>query len=101
MTKYTKRGIELLGRVAEGDNIEQAADNVHIARSTADKHLAKIKKHLGAKTLYEAVYIAAKSGLIVTIFTVSITGGVDFERRRVSSRRREQYDFLLIPTIIW
>jgi len=101
MTKYTKRGVQLLERVANGDSIERAADHTFIARSTADKHLAKIKKQLNAKTLYHAVHIATKSGLIMVIFVASVNnGGVDFERRRVSARRREQYDFLLIPTII-
>jgi len=101
MTTYSKRGLQVLKHLgADGDSIDQAADKMAVTRSTVEKHLQRIKKQLSARSLINAIYIATKSGLIMVVIVVSAhDGGVDFERRRVSQRRREQYDFLHIPTM--
>lgn len=106
MKRYSKRGLEALKLLAtRSENIDEVAAEMHISRSTAEKNLQKIKKQLNAKTLVQAVHIATKSGLIITILYVSCFNagdddGVRLERRRVSQRRTEQYEFLNEPAII-
>lgn len=103
MTRYSKRGLEALKLLAtRGYSIDKVAEVMHISRSTAEKNLAKIKGQLNAETLVQATYIATKSGLILMVVYVSVMGGDDvrLERRRVSQRRTEQYEFLSTPMIV-
>lgn len=98
----SKRGVEALGHVAEGNNLDRTADKMGISRSTVEKHLFKVKHQLNAKNLMSAIYIAAKSGLIIALIQVTSFNTYDsnFERRRVLSRKREQEVFLIMAPVI-
>lgn len=97
----SKRGVEALGCVAEGFNLDRTADKMCISRSTVEKHLFKIKHQLNAKNLMSAVYIAAKSGLIIALIQVSSVNhyDTDFDRKRVLPRKRQQEVFLLVAPV--
>lgn len=99
----SKRGVEALKLVGSGQNIDRTADAMGISRSTVEKHLFKVKHQLGAKNLMNAVYIAAKGGLILIVIHVSSFNPEDsssLDRRRVLSIKRTQESFLLTPSII-
>lgn len=92
MDKPTKA----LHHVANGDDINEVGNVMNLSRSSIEKHLATIRKRLNAKTLAHAVHIATRSGLIVVMFYMTtFAPSVDFERRRLRLKRREQYSFLL------
>ncbi len=57
--------IRLLATMATEDlNIEQAADRLHISVSTANQHLAKVRRAMGARTTMGALVVAVRRGLI-------------------------------------
>jgi len=68
-----KKDIEALKHVAHGDSIDQAADKMHLSRSSVEKLLQRVKLSLNARTLTHAVYLATKQGFIVFLIAVVVT----------------------------
>ena len=59
------RPLKLLETLAGNDyGMERAAQALHMSGTAADKQLAEIHDHLGAKTTYGALFNAIKPGLI-------------------------------------
>lgn len=88
-----KKALKFIG---EGRSIDQAAEDMHVSKSTLEKHLKVAKEKLGARNLRNAVYIAAKRGLII-LCCVSIYNADDARRTgRVRLRRRDSGELTLM-----
>lgn len=94
--ELTPRQTKALQLIGEGFSIDQAADEMHVSKSTLEKHLAGAKDRLNARNLRNAVYLAAKRGLII-LCCISVYN-VDDARRtsRVRLRKRDGGDIVLI-----
>jgi DNA-binding NarL/FixJ family response regulator len=60
----TLRQTEVLGLVGEGLSTRQVASRLKISQRTAEAHIAKVYRKLGARTRLQAVTRAARLGLI-------------------------------------
>lgn len=73
-----------LQKLANGMLVKQVADSENVSHTAIDKRIKSIKRKLKAKTLCEAVYVAAKTGLIcilittLTAFEIEIAINPDF-----------------------
>lgn len=83
----THRQEEALFIIASGYSIQECADMMSISRSSVEKLLQKAKSNLNAVNVRNAIYEAAKAGLIVFCCFAILDAE---EVRRVSrSGRRE------------
>lgn len=62
MTTRQNQALALIGR--DGLSVDQTADAMHCSRSAVEKLLARARVRLGARNLVQAVYLAAKQGVI-------------------------------------
>ncbi len=84
------RWVETLKLVACGNSSKQVAAIMGITIDAVTKNLERARQKLGTKTTTEAVYKAAKSGLIVMLLSVSVSNSLhDMTRisRRTTSAR--------------
>ena len=73
MTKLTPRQLETLEQIARGQSMNEAAHNLGVSRSWVEKSLAEARKRLNARTIPNAVYLAAKSGLIAVVLWAGLS----------------------------
>lgn len=64
-------------RLANGELIKQIASQDSSSHSAIDKRIKNIKRKLGAKTLSECIYKAAKAGVICLLITT--TSAIELE----------------------
>ena len=60
----TRREIQVLVRIADGEDTQAIADGMGIAASTARTHVQRVLTKLGARTRLEAAAVAARTGLL-------------------------------------
>ena len=87
------RWVETLKLVAYGNSSKQVAHIMGITIDAVTKNLERARRKLNAKTTTEAVYKAAKSGLIAVLLTVSVNNSLhDVNRvsRRSASMRSQR-----------
>ncbi|TWE19177.1 LuxR C-terminal-related transcriptional regulator [Kitasatospora atroaurantiaca] len=60
----TRREIQVLARIAEGEDTAAIAAGMGIASSTARTHVQRVLMKLGARTRLEAAAVAARTGLL-------------------------------------
>lgn len=60
----TRREVEVLRRIAEGQDTREIARGMAIASSTARTHVQRVLMKLGARTRLEAAAMAARTGLL-------------------------------------
>jgi DNA-binding NarL/FixJ family response regulator len=60
----TKREVEVLKAIAQGQNSEQIAETLHVSERTVRNHLANIYKKLGVHDRTQAVLYAVRHGLV-------------------------------------
>jgi len=60
----TRREVEVLIRIAEGEDTQEIAESMAIAPSTARTHVQRVLMKLGARTRLEAAAVAARTGLL-------------------------------------
>lgn len=60
----TQREKQALYIIASGYSIDECAEIMSISRSSVEKHLLKVKRKLGVRTLCNAIYKASKIGII-------------------------------------
>jgi DNA-binding CsgD family transcriptional regulator len=77
--------IETLKHVAHGNSSKQVAAIMGITIDAVTKNLERARHKLNAKTTTEAVYKAAKSGLIAVLLTVSVNNSLH-DMTRISRR---------------
>ena len=75
---------------------EQAADDMNVCRSTVEKFLAASTRSLNARNLRNAIYKAAKSGLIMICCVAAFNAD---EARRQARRRRDDDVTVIICTV--
>lgn len=89
MNNLTPRQTKALQLVAEGFSVDEAAEEMHVSKSTLEKHLSDARERLNARNLRNAIYLAAKRGLIVWC-CVALYDADELRRPvRVRLRRRE------------
>ena len=79
------RWVETLKLVSCGNSSKQVACIMGITIDAVTKNLERARSKLNAKTTTEAVYKAAKSGLICLLLTASVSGSLH-DLTRVSRR---------------
>jgi DNA-binding NarL/FixJ family response regulator len=60
----TRREVQVLMRIAEGEDTREIAVGMSIAPSTARTHVQRVLMKLGARTRLEAAAVAARTGLL-------------------------------------
>jgi DNA-binding NarL/FixJ family response regulator len=60
----TRRELEVLRRIAEGQDTRAIAQGMSIASSTARTHVQRVLMKLGSRTRLEAAAVAARTGLL-------------------------------------
>ncbi|QMU79430.1 response regulator transcription factor [Streptacidiphilus sp. PB12-B1b] len=60
----TRREVQVLIRIAEGEDTREIADGMAIAPSTARTHVQRVLMKLGVRTRLEAAALAARTGLL-------------------------------------
>ena len=60
----TRREVQVLKRIAEGEDTRAIAEGMAIAPSTARTHVQRVLMKLGARTRLEAAALAARTGLL-------------------------------------
>ncbi|MFI6443370.1 LuxR C-terminal-related transcriptional regulator [Kitasatospora sp. NPDC050543] len=60
----TRREVQVLARIAEGEDTHAIAAGMRIASSTARTHVQRVLMKLGARTRLEAAAVAARTGLL-------------------------------------
>ncbi|MGW4898743.1 LuxR C-terminal-related transcriptional regulator [Kitasatospora sp. NPDC004240] len=60
----TRREVQVLARIADGEDTQAIADGMRIAASTARTHVQRVLMKLGARTRLEAAAVAARTGLL-------------------------------------
>jgi DNA-binding CsgD family transcriptional regulator len=83
------KSLVALKHIAHGDTIDQAADAMHLSRSSVEKYLQCVRRRLNARTLAHAVHIATKQGFIMLLITVVIatpTGRIAPRMTRIRTR---------------
>ena len=73
----TRLELSTLRRLANGELIKQIASQDSSSHSAIDKRIKNIKRKLGAKTLSECIYKAAKAGIICLLITT--TSAIELE----------------------
>ena len=73
----TRLELSTLRRLANGELIKQIASQDSSSHSAIDKRIKNIKLKLGAKTLSECIYKAAKAGIICLLITT--TSAIELE----------------------
>lgn len=63
----TRREIECLRWLAQGESAKTAAFRLGITKKTVEHYIASAKHKLGAKTSIHAVVLAMKQGIIVIV----------------------------------
>ncbi|MER8182975.1 LuxR C-terminal-related transcriptional regulator [Kitasatospora sp. NPDC094015] len=64
LRQLTRREVQVLARIAEGQDTAAIAAGMGIASSTARTHVQRVLMKLGARTRLEAAAVAARSGLL-------------------------------------
>ncbi|MEV4614386.1 LuxR C-terminal-related transcriptional regulator [Kitasatospora sp. NPDC049258] len=64
LRQLTRREVQVLARIAEGQDTTAIAAGMGIASSTARTHVQRVLMKLGARTRLEAAAVAARSGLL-------------------------------------
>ncbi|WP_190210569.1 LuxR C-terminal-related transcriptional regulator [Kitasatospora indigofera] len=64
LRSLTRREIQVLVRIAEGEDTQAIAAGMGIAASTARTHVQRVLTKLGARTRLEAAAVAARTGLL-------------------------------------
>jgi len=64
MIKLTKREVEVLTLVIEGNSSKEVADHLYVSKRTVDFHLANIYHKLGVTNRVQAFREATRRGLI-------------------------------------
>ncbi len=62
--RLTKREIEVLGLIAQGNSSKEAADALYVSKRTVDFHLANIYDKLQVNNRVQAFRSATRMGLI-------------------------------------
>jgi DNA-binding NarL/FixJ family response regulator len=60
----TKREVEVLKAIAQGQNTKHIAETLHVSERTVRNHLANIYKKLGVHDRTQAVLYAVRHGLV-------------------------------------
>jgi DNA-binding NarL/FixJ family response regulator len=60
----TRREVQVLTRIVEGEDTREIAEGMAIAPSTARTHVQRVLMKLGARTRLEAAAVAARTGLL-------------------------------------
>ena len=60
----TRREVQVLTRIAEGEDTREIAEGMAIAPSTARTHVQRVLMKLGVRTRLEAAAVAARTGLL-------------------------------------
>lgn len=60
----TRREVQVLARIADGEDTAAIAAGMRIAASTARTHVQRVLMKLGARTRLEATAVAARTGLL-------------------------------------
>jgi DNA-binding NarL/FixJ family response regulator len=60
----TRREVQVLLRIADGEDTREIAEGMAIAPSTARTHVQRVLMKLGARTRLEAAAVAARTGLL-------------------------------------
>lgn len=60
----TKRQREVLGLIAQGKTLKEISMLMRISLLTVKNHSANLQQRLQARSISQAVYLAAKSGMI-------------------------------------
>ncbi|MED7955497.1 MULTISPECIES: response regulator transcription factor [unclassified Streptomyces] len=60
----TRREVQVLARIADGEDTAAIAAGMRIAASTARTHVQRVLMKLGARTRLEAAAVAARTGLL-------------------------------------
>ena len=71
--KIMNRAMEALRHIAKGRTIDEAADDMHLSRSSVEKYLRVVRLSLNARTIAHAVYLATRNGFIMLLITVVLT----------------------------
>ena len=88
MKTLSQRKIHILQLAAKGLTVKDTAKLLGVSRSTIEKHLIEVREHFNAKNIANAVYNAAKAGVIVyACFSMVNTGEM---RRNVRPTRLRQ-----------
>lgn len=64
-----------LQHIAHGLSVDQTADAMGISRSAVEKLLARARVKLGARNITQAVYLAAKRGIICLLVGAVFSAG--------------------------
>ncbi|MFI6849761.1 response regulator transcription factor [Kitasatospora sp. NBC_00085] len=64
MRLLTRREVQVLTRIADGEDTAAIAAGMRIASSTARTHVQRVLMKLGARTRLEAAAVAARTGLL-------------------------------------
>jgi DNA-binding NarL/FixJ family response regulator len=62
---FTKRELEVLGKIASGNTNREIAGGLHMSERTVEFHIGNILKKFGAKSRLEAVLKAREKGIIL------------------------------------
>jgi two-component system, NarL family, response regulator NreC len=64
LENLTKREVEILQRLAEGQTVQQCAASLNLAASTVDNHKSRIMKKLNVHRTVELALVAFREGLV-------------------------------------
>ena len=64
MIQPTRRQLQILRRVAEGDTLRQIALDLGLANGTVKNQMLKMRRRIGARSSENAVAIAMREGWI-------------------------------------
>jgi DNA-binding CsgD family transcriptional regulator len=78
----SKREVEVLGRLCQGQTSDQIASELYLSRNTVETHIRNLRHKLGAPSRAEAVGWAVRAGLYDPD-----TGTLDAETGRMSAWR--------------
>lgn len=90
----TQREKQALYIIASGYSIDECAEIMSISRSSVEKHLLKVKRKLGARTLCNAIYKASRAGMIIVCCVLVMNAS---ECRRISRNGRREIE---MPVVI-
>ena len=79
------RWVDALSLTAHGLSAKQVANSMSITQNAVVKHLERARVKLAAKTTTEAVYKAAKAGLIMMLMSASVNNCIH-DAARISRR---------------
>ena len=85
----TQREKQALYIISSGYSIDQCAEIMAVSRSCVEKHLQKVKRKLGARTLCNAIYKASKQGIIILCCVLILNAD---ECRRINRAGRREVE---------